>query len=60
MKSKGFPPISKALLEELERRFPDRVPDLDKNLSLIHGQVSVVRLLRNEFDKQNKTVLESS
>lgn len=57
-----FPAVSKELLDELERRFPDRLPDsLSESLDLIRikqGQVSVLRFLRSQFDLQNQNILE--
>lgn len=57
-----FPPISKELLEVLEKRFADRAPDLGMNMETImfnSGQVSVIRLLRHQFDLQNQNILEN-
>lgn len=57
-----FPEVSKALLEELERRFPDRLPDgpvpLD-TIRLLQGRVEVVRFLRIQFNLQNENILEN-
>lgn len=57
-----FPPVSKELLAELERRFPDRLPDSPQEMldQIRHkqGQVSVIRFLRTQFDLQNNTILE--
>jgi hypothetical protein len=56
-----FPKISKELLEVLEKRFPDRSPDLHDSMDSVRfqsGQVSVVRLLRHHFDLQNQNILE--
>lgn len=57
-----FPTVSKEFLDELERRFPDRLPDsLSESLDLIRikqGQVSVLRFLRSQFDLQNQNILE--
>jgi hypothetical protein len=56
-----FPKISKELLEVLEKRFPDRSPDLQDPVDAIRfqsGQVSVVRLIRHHFDLQNQNILE--
>lgn len=58
---KKFPPITKELLEELERRFPDIMPETDLGLETIRfkqGQVSVIRLLRTNFEFQNRNILE--
>ena len=58
-----FPPVSKELLAELERRFPDRLPDFAQEpLDIIRhkqGQVSVIRFLRTQFEKQNRNILEN-
>jgi hypothetical protein len=54
----NFPSVPKDLLEELESRFPDRVPNIDANHHEVYGQVSVVRLLRRFFNEQNETILE--
>lgn len=61
MKNTRFPTISKELLEELEKRFPDLMPDAADSLDLIRfkqGQVSVIRFLRTTFDNQNRNILE--
>lgn len=56
-----FPKISKELLEVLEKRFSDRLPDgpvsLEKYL-VRQGNAEVVRLLRHHFDLQNQNILE--
>lgn len=57
-----FPPIPKDLLDELDKRFPDKMPEQDLNLDTIRfkqGQVSVLRFLKHQFELQNKTILES-
>jgi hypothetical protein len=59
---KRFPVVSKELIEELEKRFPDRSPDLSTPIDEIRyksGQVSVVKLLRSMFDVQNRNILEN-
>lgn len=58
-----FPPVSKELLAELERRFPDRVPDnpqepLD-NIRYKQGQIALIRFLRTQFELQNRNILEN-
>lgn len=55
-----FPIVPQALLEELERRFPDRMPDSLNTDELLRkqGNVQVVRFLRKQFDTQNQTVLD--
>ncbi len=60
--SKQIPPIDKALLECLDGMFPDCAPnfkDTEKEIWIKAGQVSVVRFLKKNFDKQNETVLRS-
>lgn len=59
--SRKFPLISKDLLEELETRFPDLMPDTKDSVDEIRfkqGQISVIRFLRSTFNNQTKTVLE--
>jgi hypothetical protein len=58
--SQKFPPVPQALLEELERRFPDRIPDslCTDELLRKQGNVQVLRFLRKQFDIQNQTVLD--
>lgn len=62
MEANRFPKIPKDLLEELERRFPDRMPDTFNSDELLrrYGNVQVVRLLRKQFDSQNTTVLDKT
>lgn len=53
---KPFPDIPAALLEYLERCFPDRFPDPklpERELWMKGGEVRLVRLLRHRFDQQN-------
>lgn len=62
MKNNRFPPISKELLEELEKRFPDVMPDQSDSIDVIRfkqGQVSVIRFLRTTFDNQTRNILEN-
>jgi hypothetical protein len=61
MKNNRFPPITKELLEELEKRFSDLMPDFNDSIETIRfkqGQVSVIRFLRTTFDSQNRNILE--
>lgn len=55
-KQPPFPPVPLALIEELEQRFRDRVPEkvpTPSEVGVLVGQQQVVRFLRREFDKQN-------
>lgn len=59
-KDPPFPPIPQALMEALERQFPERSADLrwsDREVWFRAGERQVVRFLRAQFDKQNETVL---
>jgi hypothetical protein len=59
--NKRFHIVTKELLEELEKRFPDRCPEPDLSLDEIRfkqGQVSVIRFLRGHYEAQSKNVLE--
>jgi hypothetical protein len=62
MVNKKFPIVTKELLDELERRYPDRMPDMESGgLDVVRykqGQVSVIRLLRKQFESQTMNVLE--
>jgi len=54
-----FPPVPKELLEELEKRFPDRVPDPDVCSKESYGAVKVIRFLRAQFTLQQTNILEN-
>lgn len=62
MSNKKFPIVTKELLDELEKRYPDRMPDIESGgLDVVRykqGQVSVIRLLRKQFESQTMNVLE--
>ena len=52
--------ISKELIEELERRFPQKCPKVnDKIEEIFHyaGQAGIIANLRESYEEQNKTVL---
>ena len=56
MSQEQFPFINILLLEELERRFPERSPSKGETLEDLYfrgGQVNVVRFLREQFNRQN-------
>jgi hypothetical protein len=58
---KGLPSVSKALLEALEERFPERCPEIDwedRRIWFYSGQRELIKFLRAEYDNQNKTVLK--
>lgn len=57
-----FPTVTKELLEELEKRFPDRMPDgpvAHEAYLYLQGQIAVIRLMRHQFTLQNKSILEN-
>ena len=57
-----MPPIPKALLEDLERRFPERCPSLkdsDREVWFKAGQRNVVAFLATQFLRQNENILET-
>ena len=56
MKEQTFPSIPEALLEELERRFPERSArpgDTIEDLFFKGGQRDVIRFLRGQFNIQH-------
>lgn len=57
-----FPPISQELVEALEQRFPDKMPDLTDLTVICHlqGQVSVVRLLKHVQKVQSENILSTT
>jgi hypothetical protein len=59
MEAKTFPRVPRDVLDELERRFPDRMPDSANTDELLRkqGNVQAVRFLRKQFGLQNTTVL---
>lgn len=61
MDNNKFPVVSKELLEELEKRFPDRMPDIPQDHGaylMRQGRTEVVRFLRHQFNMQNRNILE--
>lgn len=62
MDNSKFPLVSKELIEALEKRFPDRMPDNVREYETyltLQGRVEVVRLLRHQFNLQNQNILEN-
>lgn len=61
--SKRFPEIPLSVVEELEKRFPSKVPTSKSfnfdEFRYLQGQVSVVEFLRHHFTLQNQLVLEN-
>ena len=56
MSQEKFPFIPLPLLEDLERRFPERAPSKGETLEELMfrgGQVAVVRFLREQLNRQN-------
>lgn len=62
MTQKTFPPVPKILLEALEASFPNTLPvtpNLDiEELRVLQGEQNVIRLLRFQYEKQSKNILE--
>lgn len=57
---KPFPTIPKALLDELDSRFPEMSADpgwTDREIWIRSGQRSVVRFLLGQFKRQNENIL---
>ena len=55
-----LPPISKDLLEALDRLFPETSPNLnwsDKECFWFGGQRNVIRFLKEQYKRQNETIL---
>jgi hypothetical protein len=53
-----FPEVPANLLEALDRRFPERTPELSEGIDIIRyrsGQRSVVHMLRAIYEEQNET-----
>ena len=62
-KSIKLPPISKELLEGLDKLFPERTPDINMEMKEIYfrvGQRSVVRFLHEEKKQQSNNIMEKS
>ena len=58
-----LPIVEPALVEWLEKQYPNRVPDVadsDRAIWVHAGAVRVVRALRKIMDAQNENVLEES
>lgn len=56
------PIVPKNLLDLLEKRFPDRMPDHSTTFEsylLKQGELTVVRFLRHQFNLQNQNILEN-
>ena len=55
-----LPPISKDLLEALDKLFPESSPNLnwsEKECFWFGGQRNVIRFLHEQFKRQNETIL---
>lgn len=60
---KNFPEVSKALLDALDKRFPDRCPNEgmnDREIWMEVGCRRVVRFLQSVYQEQNEMRMESS
>jgi hypothetical protein len=59
----AIPPLSPTLVEALDKRFPERCPDpawSDREIWRRVGQREVVRLLRQELEKQQHNILRDT
>lgn len=63
MAKSDLPMVPKVLLEGLEKRFKDTVPDTTdyslEQFRFLQGQLSVIRFLRKEYERQTKDILEN-
>ena len=56
-----FPPVSKELIEEINKLFPEMSADLkwsDKEVWFRSGQRSIVRFLNSHYIKQTNNIME--
>lgn len=56
-----FPPVTEALVQALEQRFPDRAPNIDTSDREVWarvGEVRVVRFLRSQLEQQKEELLD--
>jgi hypothetical protein len=56
----SLPPISKALVDALEERCPEKCPDItmtEKEIWFYAGQRQIVRLITKAYQDQNETIL---
>lgn len=60
MAFKPVPPISKALVDSLKERFPNRLPPVESSVDLrvLQGEQRVIDFITNEYLKQSETLLE--
>lgn len=59
----SFPIIPKLLLDELNKRYPERSAELDwsdREVWLRAGERRVIRLLNEMYKRQNENILENS
>jgi hypothetical protein len=57
----NIPAIPKKLIDTLEELIPERCPTLsmpDREIWFYAGKREVVRILKQELDKQNETILD--
>jgi hypothetical protein len=58
--NESFPAISKALVDSLEERCPEKCPELtmtEKEIWFYAGQRQIVRLVKKAYEEQNETIL---
>jgi len=62
MQEEQFPPIPKPLLDELNKRYPERSAELDwsdREVWVRAGERRVIRFLNEMFKRQNENILEN-
>ncbi len=62
MTDSPFPPLNEDLIHELNRRYPERTPELDwtdRDIWVRVGERRVVRFLNEMFTRQQENLLEN-
>jgi hypothetical protein len=63
MTEQTLPFIPQDLLDDLNRRYPERCPEVDwsdRDIWLKAGERRVIRFLNEQFKRQNENLLETS
>jgi hypothetical protein len=62
MADKRIPPVSRDLIEYLEKAFPERSPSINdsgRKIWMDAGKVDVIRHIRALYEKQERTVIST-